>query len=347
MTGNKHIIPDVTNSQWLLAARPQGLPRRTDFEWRESELAPLADGQARVRLVYLSLDPTNRVWMEDRDSYLPALKLGELMRGVALGVVEESKAQGLEAGDLVQGLMGWQRYYVSNGRDVVKLPKLPIPLDGYFGLLAHIGFTAYFGLTDIGQPKAGETLVVSAAAGAVGSLVGQMGKILGCRVVGIAGGKAKCDWIVNELGFDAAVDYKNENVYSGLRRACPNGIDIYFENVGGEILEAVLAQINLGARIPLCGLISSYTATTPQPGPRNLGMLLMKRGLMKGFIVTDYAARFTEAGAQIVGWYLAGKLKYRTDIVNGLDQAPEALGKLFNGTNQGKLLVKVSDPPTD
>lgn len=332
-----------TNTQWLLAARPQGAPVPANFEWRESAIPDLGEGQALVRVIYLSLDPTNRVWMEDRDSYLPALKLGEVMRGVGIGVVEESKTPLLAVGDLVQGLLGWQRYYVSSGKDVSKLPKLPIPLDGYFGLLAHIGFTAYFGLLDIGQPKPGETLVVSAAAGAVGSLAGQIGKIKGCRVVGIAGGKAKCDWLVNELGFDAAVDYKSENVHQALKRACPNGIDIYFENVGGAILEAVLALINQGARIPLCGMISQYTNPQDAKGPRNLAALVMKRGLMKGFIVTDYAARFPEAAQELVGWYASGQLKYRTDIVAGLEQAPAALGKLFEGTNQGKLLVAVSE----
>lgn len=334
----------MNNAQWLLASRPQGLPSPTNFAWKESAVPELADGQALIRVVYLSLDPTNRVWMEDRDSYLPALKLGEVMRGVGLGVVEASKNPALAVGDLVQGLVGWQRYFVSNGKDVNKMPKLPIPLDAYFGLLAHIGFTAYFGLLDIGQPKPGETLVVSAAAGAVGSLVGQMGKLKGCRVVGIAGGKAKCDWIVNELGFDAAIDYKSENLHQALKRTCPNGVDIYFENVGGEILEAVLAHINNYARIPLCGMISQYNNSIPAPGPRNLAVLVMRRGLMKGFIVTDYASRFLEAGQEIVGWYLQGKLKYRTDIVKGLDQAPAALGKLFSGENQGKLLVEISSP---
>ena len=330
------------NAQWLLAARPQGIVSPSNFEWRETEVPELAEGQARVRVVYLSLDPTNRIWMEDRESYLPKLELGEVMRGVGLGVVEESKNPNLAVGDLVQGLLGWQRYYVSNGRDVSKLPKLPIPLDAYFGLLAHIGFTAYFGLLDIGKPKPGETLVVSAAAGAVGSLTGQIGKIKGCRVVGIAGGAAKCEWIVKELGFDAAIDYKSENVARALKRECPNGIDIYFDNVGGEILEAALANLNLGARIPLCGMISQYNNAAPAPGPRNLAMLLMKRALIQGFIVTDYASRFAEAGQEIVGWYLAGKLKYRTDITKGLEQAPATLAKLFEGTNQGKLLVEVS-----
>jgi NADPH-dependent curcumin reductase len=335
-----------TNVQWLLASRPQGMPSTANFQRNEAALpAELSDGQVLVRVVYLSLDPTNRVWMNEADSYLPAIPLGGVMRGGAIGFVEDSKNPAFASGDLVQGLLGWQQYYLSaTGKDLTKLPNLPIPLDAHFGLLAHIGFTAYFGLLDIGQPKEGETLVVSAAAGAVGSLTGQIGKIKGCRVVGIAGSDEKCKWLTEELGFDAAINYRNGDLYKQLKVACPKGVDIYFENVGGATLEAVLALINNNARIPLCGMISQYNAENAEPGPRNLASLVMHRGLMKGFIVMDYAPRFAEAAKELVTWYATGKLKYRTDIVKGIDHAPEALLKLFNGSNTGKLLVEVSAP---
>ena len=330
------------NHQWLLASRPQGLPSESNFQWNETPVPELGDGQILVRTIYISLDPTNRVWMNEADSYLPAIPLGNVMRGGAIGVVEESKHPNFAVGEHVQGLLGWQSYVVSNGAGMSKVPNLPIPLDAHFGLLAHIGLTAYFGLMDIGKPKEGETLVVSAAAGAVGSIVGQIGKIKGCRVVGIAGSDDKCKWLVEDLGFDAAINYKKESVYKGLKRECPKGIDIYFENVGGEILEAVLSNVNLGFRIPVCGMISQYNAETPAPGPRNLATLVMHRGLMQGFLVMDFAPRFPEGVRELVTWYGQGKIKYRTDTVQGLENAPKALLKLFDGSNTGKLLVQVS-----
>ena len=331
------------NGKWILTARPQGTLKGNELEWKEEPAPDIAQNQVRVRVLYLSLDPTNRIWMNAMDSYLPAIPLGEVMRGGALGVVEESRHPGFVAGDLVQGLLGWQRYWTGDGGAINKLPRLPIPLTGYFGLLGHIGLTAYFGLVDVGKPQAGETLVVSAAAGAVGSLAGQIGKILGLRVVGIAGGPDKCRYITQELGFDAAIDYKNEPLYPALRRACPNGIDIHFENVGGTILETVLALINLKARVVLCGMISQYNNAAPTPGPATLGLLVAKRARMEGFIVTDYREHFAEAVGILLGWHQAGKLKYRVDVVEGLENAPTALGRLFAGTNNGKLLVKVSD----
>jgi NADPH-dependent curcumin reductase CurA len=334
------------NHQWQIAARPQGRAKESDFKWVEQATPELGDGQIRVRILYLSLDPTNRFWMEPVDGYLPMLPLDAVMRGITLGVVEDSRNPAFAAGDIVQGLGGWQEYYAGDAEGWTKLPSIPgVPLTAYFGAMGHIGFTAYFGLMDIAQPKPGETLVVSAAAGAVGSLAGQMGKMAGCRVVGIAGSDEKCDWITRELGFDAAINYKKEKVNQGLARTCPNGIDIDFENVGGEILDAVLARINLYARVVLCGLISQYNATAPPPGPYNFSNILVRRGRVQGFIVLDYAGRFMEAAAKIVPWLLSGKLKYRIDMVEGLQNAPTALNKLFDGTNAGKLLVKVSDEP--
>ncbi|HTS64496.1 MAG TPA: NADP-dependent oxidoreductase [Candidatus Acidoferrales bacterium] len=334
------------NRQWRITARPQGRAKETDFAWGEEDLPALAEGQIRVRIVYLSLDPTNRFWMEPLDGYLPALPLGAVMRGITIGVVQESCNSAFASGDIVQGLGGWQEIYSGDAGGWTRLPRIPgLPLTAFFGAMGHIGFTAYFGLMDIGKPKPGETLVVTAAAGAVGSLAGQMGKIAGCRVIGIAGSDEKCDWITRELGFDGAINYRKEKVADGLARACPNGIDIDFENVGGEVMDAVLGRINLNARIVLCGLISRYNATAPVPGPYNFSNILVRRGRVQGFIAMDYAARFQEAASQIVPWLLSGKLKYRIDLVDGLRHAPAALNKLFDGTNQGKLLVKVSDEP--
>ena len=331
------------NHQWLIAARPEGLVKESDFRWNEAPVSALSEGQVLVRTVYLSLDPTNRIWMNEAESYLPALALGDVMRGGAIGVVEESKHPGFASGDLAQGLLGWQEYAAIPGAALTKLPKgLPLPLTAFFGVLGHIGLTAYFGLLDIGQPKPGETLVVSTAAGAVGSLVGQIGKIKGCRVVGLTGSDEKCQWIKNELGYDAAINYKKENVRKSLERACPEGIDIYFDNVGGGILEAVLNLINLRARISVCGMISQYNSgKQPMPGPSNLAMLIMKRARMEGFLVTDYLPRAEEAFSALMGWMAQGKLKYRVDVVEGLQNAPQALQKLFDGSNTGKLIVQV------
>lgn len=335
----------AVNHQWRLASRPQGLVSPSNFEWREEPIAPAGEGQVRVRNIYLSLDPTLRGWMA-YDTYLPAVPIGDVMRGITIGVVEESKNPGFSAGDIVQGMGGFQDYFVSDGAGLNKLPRIPgQPLSLYFGAMGHIGFTAYFGLVDIAQPKAGETLVVSAAAGAVGSLVGQIGKIYGCRVVGIAGSDDKCQWITSELGFDAAINYKKEDVREALKRHCPNGIDINFENVGGPVMEAVLDNMNLFSRFVLCGLISQYNAEGPVAGPSNFAMLLTKRIRLQGFVVLDYAARFREAAEKMIPWLMTGKLKYRLDQVEGLQQAPEALVKLFTGANTGKLIVKVSEEP--
>lgn len=330
------------NHQWRLAARPVGKIKESDFQWAEEPVAELKDGQVLIRNLYLSLDPANRGWVREEGSYMAPIPLGSVMLGGAVGVVEESRNPNFQAGDNVQGLLGWQEYAVSDGAGLNKLLNNPaVPLTAYLGLFGHIGLTAYFGLLDITNPKPGESLVVSAAAGAVGSIVGQIGKIKGCRVVGIAGSDEKCKWIVDELGFDAAINYKTENIREALKRTCPKGIDIYFENVGGEILDAALAMINLGARISVCGMISQYNATAPMPGPYNLINILTKRAKMQGFIVLDYMPRASEAIPELIKWYMEGKLKYRVDVVEGLKEAPRALNKLFDGSNQGKLIIKV------
>lgn len=327
------------NYQWRLAARPQGLFKQSDFKWVEEPMQEPGEGQVLVRNEYLSLDPTHRVWASV-DAYLPAVRIGDVMRGGTIGVVEESRHPGFKPGDLVQGTLGWQKYGLSDGSDLMVLPQIPgLPVTAFLGLFGHIGLTAYFAVLEIGQPKPGETLVVSAAAGAVGSLVGQIGKIKGCRVVGIAGSDEKCRWITEELGFDAAINYKTENVQQQLRRHCPNGIDIDFENVGGQVLDDVLSLINLRARIVLCGMISQYGGDVV--GPKNLANLGIQRARMEGFIVLDYLPRAQEAMAQLGQWLGEGKLKYRVDVVEGLENAPLAVNKLFDGTNQGKLIVKV------
>jgi len=330
------------NRQWRLAARPVGLFKDTDFKWTEEPVAELKEGEILVHSQYLSLDPTNRGWANEVDTYLPAVKLGDVMRGGAIGIVEESRNPNFNSGDQVSGLLGWQEYAVSNGVGLTKLPNIPgLPLTAHMGLFGHIGMTAYFGLLDVGQPKAGETLVVTCAAGAVGSLVGQIGKIVGCRVVGIAGSDDKCRWLTEELGFDAAINYKTENVLEALQRECPKGIDVGFENVGGQILDAVLSLLNIGARISLCGMISQYNASELTPGPSFLFMLIVKRARIQGFLVSDYMNRAGEAMIQLGQWFREGKIKYRVDVVEGLEQAPRAVNKLFDGSNQGKLIIKI------
>lgn len=332
------------NKQWLLASRPVGNPQPANFEWRERAIPDLQEGEVCVRVLQLSLDPASRGWMMDVKSYLPPVAIGAVMRGIGIGVVEASRSDALPEGTLVQGVLGWQTHCVTPAKNMTPLPEIPgISLDAYLGVLSHIGLTAYFGLLDITDPQPGETLVVSAAAGAVGSLVGQIGKIKGCRVVGIAGSDEKCDWITNTLGFDAAINYKTSAVPAGLKKACPDGIDIYFENVGGPILDAVLAQMNLHGRISVCGMISQYNATAPVPGPYNFISVIAKRLRIQGFIVLDYMDRSEECMMQMAQWIGAGQLKYRVDIVDGLEAAPVALNKLFDGTNQGKLIVKVSE----
>jgi NADPH-dependent curcumin reductase len=336
------IMTQRINHQWRLASRPVGNLTEANFTWVEEPAAEPKDGQVLVRGLYLSLDPANRGWVREGGSYRDEIPLGAVMEGGAIGIVEESRHPNFQPGDHVQGMLGWQTYAVADGRAFTKLAVNPaLPLTAYLGLFGHIGLTAYFGLLDITNPKPGETLVVSTAAGAVGSLVGQIGKIKGCHVVGIAGSEEKCNWIVNELGFDAAINYKQEPVAEGLRRTCPKGIDIYFENVGGETLDAVLARINLGARISVCGMISQYNATEPVPGPYNLINILAKRAKMQGFIVSDFLPRAQEAIAALSQWYQEGKLKYRVEVVEGLRNAPTALNKLFDGSNQGKLIIQM------
>lgn len=339
-------MSERVNQLWKLASRPHGMVKEDDFEWAEEPVPALGDGQVLIRNVYLSMDPTNRIWASEAEGYMPPVELGTVMRGSGIGVIEESRNDRFAPGDLVQGILGWQRYAISDGEGMVPLPKgLPVPLDAFVAVLNHIGLTAYFGLLELGQPKAGETLVVSAAAGAVGSLVGQIGKLQGCRVIGIAGSDEKCAWLTGELGFDGAINRRAGDLGPRLKELCPGGIDIYFDNVGGPILDTVLTRMNLHGRIPLCGLISGYNAVEPPPGPTNFRNILLRRLRVEGFIVLDYLDRFMEAAMQLGQWMAAGKLTYRVDLVEGLENAPAALIRLFTGANIGKVAVQVSDPP--
>lgn len=335
-----------TNRMWKLVERPVGTFKTTDFAWAEEPVPALADGQVIVRQIYLSLDPASRGWASDVPTYLPPVRLGTPMRGYGVGIVEESRHPGFRPGDYVQGMLQWQLFTVSDGAGLHRFERAPgLPLEAYPAVFSFIGATAYFGLVDIGRPMSGETLVVSAAAGAVGSLVGQIGKALGCRVVGIAGGEEKCRWLTGELGFDGAVDYKRGPVRPRLAQQCPKGIDIYFDNVGGEMLDAALSLINLHGRVVACGFISQYSGLQPPAPLRYLIHVVTRRVRLEGFIVLDYAERFPEAFAALGRWMAEGKLRYRADVVEGLEQAPVAVNRLFDGRNVGKLLVKVSDEP--
>jgi NADPH-dependent curcumin reductase len=332
------------NRQWVLAARPVGRVTEECFAWRESAPPVPAAGEALVRTLYLSLDPAMRGWLEDRPSYLPPVQIGEVMRGGAVAQVVESHAPELAPGDLVRGTFGWQDYAIARPGRSLGLQKLPTGVDPELalGVLGLTGLSGYFGMLDIGRPQPGETVVVSGAAGATGSIAAQIARIQGAHVIGIAGGTEKCDWLVHHARLDAAIDYKRGPVDAALRELCPRGIDVYFDNVGGPILEAVLGQLAERARIVLCGGISSYNATEPPPGPRNLMNLVLKRARMEGFLVMDHAARFAEATAQISAWLDAGELAHEVDIQEGLENAPKALLRLFEGRNTGKQLLRVA-----
>ena len=332
------------NHQFKLAARPVGNVKRSDFSYTEEVLRAPAEGEILVKILYISLDPAMRGWMnENRNSYIPPVAIGEVMRAIAVGRVIASRNPAFAVGDHVNGLMGVQEYAYSNGQGLSKVDPKLAPLPVFLGTLGMPGLTAYFGLMEIGQPKAGETVVVSGAAGAVGLVVGQIAKIKGCRVVGLAGGAEKCRFLVEELGFDAAIDYKNEDVTAALKERCPKGVDVYFDNVGGDILDAVLTRLARDARIVICGAISQYNNTTPIKGPANYLQLIVNRASMKGMMVSDYYDRAGEALREMGGWIAAGKLKTREDIVAGLETFPDTFQKLFTGENNGKLVIKVAE----
>ena len=338
-------MAELKNRQWLLAARPVGMIKESDYRWTAAAVAPLKDGEVLLRNLAFSFDPTQRGWMS-MDTYVPAIRLGAVMRAAAVSQVMESKKDGFARGDLVQGMAGWEDYTVSDGEGMLAMRKLapgtePLLALSLFGIT---GLTAYFGVLDIGLPRTGETFVVSGAAGATGSVAGMIAKIKGCRVIGIAGGPDKCAWLTGAAGFDGAIDYKNENVGERLARLCPKGVDIYFDNVGGEILDAALAQLANGARVVLCGGISQYNAPAGVygAGPKNYFNLILRNSRMEGFIVLKFAQRFPEAIAELARWQAEGNIKNKLDVAYGLENAPKTIIRLFTGANFGKQLLQAA-----
>jgi NADPH-dependent curcumin reductase CurA len=337
-------MPEKSNREYRLAAHPVGMVNDSDFELVESPVPEPGDGEVLLRTLYLSLDPAIRGWMTGQDTYVPGIKVGEPMRAGALAEVVESRSPDLQPGELVLGMLTWSDYTVVRpGVDTVRPIPRQEPITAFLSVYGATGMTAYFGVLDVARPEPGDTFVVSGAAGAVGSVAGQIAKIEGCRVVGIAGGPKKCAWVTDDLGFDACIDYKAEDVEARLRETCPDGIDVYFDNVGGAILDAVLGQINERARIALCGMISRYNDVELSPGPRNIFTLVPNRARMEGFIVLDYLDRFLDAILQMGQWVDEGRITYAEDVVDGLGSAPSALQRLFTGENTGKLIVKVAE----
>ena len=337
-----------TTRSWRLRRRPDGIINENDLELVTEEIPEISEGQILAKTIYFSLDPTNRIWMSDIDQYMEPVEIGDIMRaGGSLAVVEESKVPHIKAGDIVQGGMhgGWQEYFMIPEEEAVAIPmEESIPLTALISVLGFTGPTAYFGFLDIGKPKEDETVVVSAAAGAVGSIVCQLAKIKGCRVVAIAGNDDKCAWLKNDLKVDEVINYKKEPILESLKEKCPEGIDIYFENVGGETLDAALTLMNNYGRIPVCGLISMYN-DWDAPGPKMFRNILMKRLTVEGFLVSDYLDRYSESLEALSKWMAEGKIQYKVDIVEGIENAPSAVNKLFTGENTGKLVIKVSDEP--
>jgi NADPH-dependent curcumin reductase len=329
------------NRQWKLRTRPTGMVARENFDFVTSPVPTPAAGEALVEVQYASLDPAMRGWLNEAKSYVPPVAIGEVMRALGVGRVVESKTPALAVGDFVVGMTGVQAFAAAPAKAWTKIDPSLVPLPRYLGVVGMPGLTAYFGLRDVGAAKSGETLVVSAAAGAVGAVVGQIGKIMGMRVVGIAGGADKCRYLVDELGFDAAIDYKHDDMRAKLREHAPQGIDVYFDNVGGEILDHALAQLRRGARVVICGAISQYNNAGPVAGPKNYLSLLVNSARMEGFVVFHFAARYPEGAMALARWNAEGKLKAKEDIVDGIEHFPETLCKLFRGENFGKLILKI------
>lgn len=333
------------NRRFLLAERPTGPVDENTYDLVREPVPQIGDGEALVKVKWISIDPTNRTWIGEEPTYLPPVAIGEVMRSLGLGEVVESNNENYPVGALVNGLTGWQDYVMISD----EMPLMVVPPEvqaepaQLLGTMGMTGCTAYFGMLEIGRPEEGETVVVSAAAGAVGSVAGQLAKIRGARVVGIAGGPEKCAWLTDELGFDASVDYKADDWREQLKAATPDGIDVNFENVGGQIMEAVMGRLNLRARMVLCGLISGYNETEPPPGPRTFGNLLIKRVTLQGFIILDYYPRFGEAIRELSGWVADGRLRSEQTVVEGFEELPNALNMLFAGRNMGKLVVHISD----
>ena len=337
------------NRQWLLASRPTGMVTEADFSYAETAVPEVTDGTVLIRNLCVSFDPAMRGWMTEDPGYMPPIPLGEVMRASAIGQVVDSRHPAFETGDIVSGQFGWQDYALSTGGGNAFVQKIAVahPLPRYLGVLGGTGLTAYFGLLDVGHPKEGETVVISGAAGATGSVAAQIAKLEGCRVVGIAGGSTKCRWLTEELGLDAAIDYKTEDLDARLGALCPDGINVYFDNVGGATLETVIAHMSVWGRIVLCGMISGYNAATPAPGPRNLFLLITRRIKMDGFLILDYVHRFKEGRRQLSAWLATGKLKAREDVQEGFENIPRTFLRIFQGENIGKQVLKIADPPLE
>ncbi|MFC0272906.1 NADP-dependent oxidoreductase [Metabacillus herbersteinensis] len=334
-----------TNKQISLAKRPQGLPNLEDFNFKEGVFPTPVSGEVVVKTLYLSVDPYMRGRMQDAKSYVAPYQLNEVITGGVIGEVVESRSTEFQEGDVVIGMLGWQEYSVASAAELRRIDPNLAPISTHLGVLGMPGLTAYLGLLEIGKPKEGETVVVSGAAGAVGSIVGQIAKLHGARVVGIAGTEEKIDYLLNELGFDAAVNYKTTtNLRHDLKDACPNGVDVYFDNVGGEVSDAVYPLLNTFARIPQCGAISSYNKEGKDVGPRIQSYLIKSSALVQGFVVSNYASQFGEAARQLGKWLAEGNLKYEETIVEGFENIPNAFLGLFEGSNLGKMLVKVAEP---
>ena len=338
-----HVQEQDMNHRIVLAARPQGFPREEDFSYVVVPIPELRDGQVLVRTLWLSLDPYERGRMNEAQTYAASVPIGETMVGGAVGKVVSSRRDDLPVGEYLEGPLGWQEYVVSEGQNLRRLDSQRAPLSTALGILGMPGLTAYFGLFEIGRPEPGDAVVISAASGAVGAVVGQLAKMAGCRVVGIAGTAAKIDYIVNELGFDEGVNYKDEDFPATLAAACPEGVNVYFDNVGGDVSDAVFELLADRARVALCGQISQYNLEAPDLAPRNLRSLVGKQVAVEGFLVGRFANRAEMARQRLTQWLLEGKLKYREDVVEGLQNAPGALIGMMHGSNFGKLLIKVSE----
>jgi NADPH-dependent curcumin reductase CurA len=337
-------MENIRNRKIVLASRPAGMPTLENFRFEEEVVPEIQDGEVLVRTLYLSVDPYMRGRMSDRKSYIPPFVVNQVILGGAIGEVVATKSPAFRIGDIVTGMLGWQLYSVAKAEQLRKVDPRVAPISTALGILGHTGLTAYFGLLDIGKPQPGETVVVSGAAGAVGTVVCQIAKFKGCKVVGIAGSDEKNKYLKEELGVDATINYRTvTDIRQAIIDACPKGVDIYFDNVGGEISDAVIQQINHGARIPLCGLISQYNLETPESGLKPQPYLIINSALMQGFIIIDYIPRFTEGIVQLAEWLKAGKLKYAEHVVDGFENTPEAFLGLFKGENLGKQLVKVAD----
>jgi NADPH-dependent curcumin reductase CurA len=330
----------MTNKQVQLASRPEGLPDDNNWSFDEGPMPTPGDGEVLVKISHISLDPAMRAWMNEGATYIDDVKVGDVMRANCVGEVIESNSPKLNVGDAVQGVLGVQQYAVAKPKELLKIDSSLAPIQSYLGVLGWPGMTAYFGLLDIGKAKEGDTVVISGAAGAVGSAAGQIAKIKGCRVIGIAGGPTKCAYLVDELGFDGAIDYKNENIRNRLSELCPKRVDVFFDNVGGEILDAVLSKIAMHARIVISGAISQYNNPRFR-GPNNYMALLTHRARMEGFVVFDYAEECGKAAAEIAEWMAEGKLKAKEHIVEGIENFPSAFLRLFSGEKLGKLVLKV------